>query len=361
MKICHVIGTLQVGGAEKQYINQINALSELGHDIHAIVLSRITEKALLDSINKNIQIYYLPVKLIKLPFIVVRLMRYFKCHKIEVVHTHMFWASLYAALAARLSGMKVLVTTEHGMNPWKKKWHYWAERFLISSKAYKRICVSKDILENRIQRDQLPVEQMLVLPNGVTVNEYSSRHWNFDAPIRLIAVGRLIEAKDYGVLFEAIHLLPQYPLKLSVLGEGKLYDELQALIHTLNLSDKISLCGNQADPVNWLYKSHVFVMSSKREGQPMALLEAMSTGIPIVSTNVGGIKDTLNDRSSLLVEAGDAVVLAAAIEKMILDVELANQLGHQAFSDLVNQYAINSVTNKLLDIYQNGLADYEKK
>jgi len=55
------------------------------------------------------------------------------------------------------------------------------------------------------------------------------------------------------------------------------------------------------------------------------------------------------------------VVLAAAIEKMILDVELANQLGHQAFSDLVNQYAINSVTNKLLDIYQNGLADYEKK
>ena len=93
----------------------------------------------------------------------------------------------------------------------------------------------------------------------------------------------------------------------------------------------------------------------------MALLEAMSTGIPIVSTNVGGIKDTLNDRSSLLVEAGDAVVLAAAIEKMILDVELANQLGHQAFSDLVNQYAINSVTNKLLDIYQNGLADYEKK
>jgi glycosyltransferase involved in cell wall biosynthesis len=361
MKICHVIGTLQVGGAEKQYINQINALSELGHEIHAVVLSQVTEKALLDAINGNIKIHFLPVKLIKLPLVVARLMLLFRRHKIEVVHAHMFWASLYAALAARLSGIKVLITTEHGMNPWKKKVHYWAERIFISSKTYKRICVSKDILDNRVARDRLPAEQLLVLPNGVKVNDYCARHWSSNEPVRLVAVGRLIEAKDYGVLFEAIGLLPQYPLQLSVLGEGELHSDLQALIHKLDLGEKISLLGNQDDPISWLYNSHIFVMSSKREGQPMALLEAMSTGIPIVSTNVGGIKDTLNDLSALLVEADDAAVLAVAIKKMIGDVELANHLGRQAFNDLVEHYAINSVTIKLLDIYKNGLADYDKK
>jgi len=100
-------------------------------------------------------------------------------------------------------------------------------------------------------------------------------------------------------------------------------------------------------------KADVFIMSSIREGQPMALLEAMSTGIPIVSTNVGGIKDTLvNEEDAILVEPGNADMLAKGILRIFSDNEYANKLGHSAFNKQFSQFSIESNAAHILKLYQ---------
>ena len=140
-------------------------------------------------------------------------------------------------------------------------------------------------------------------------------------PPVVLAIGRLNEAKDFSVLISAFaRLIQQRPARLVILGEGELRPALEAQLVQLGLdSDAAQLPGFVSNPYAWLARSALFVLSSRREGLPGALIEAMACGKPVISTNcLSGPDDILEGgRWGCLVPVGDANALAQAMAEVL--------------------------------------------
>ena len=118
LNVCHVIGSLQIGGAEKLFVNLLNNFNIEGKD--ALILSNDRQGALLKELDADVNVYYQPVRFLLSPYFIIKMALFFYRKKYDVVHAHMFWASYYSVIAAKLAGVPVVLTSEHGLNPWKK-------------------------------------------------------------------------------------------------------------------------------------------------------------------------------------------------------------------------------------------------
>jgi glycosyltransferase involved in cell wall biosynthesis len=286
------------------------------------------------------------------PYYVWKLAGLLRRLRIDVVHSNLFEANLVSVLAATLARVPVIVTSEHGRNPWKSDAHRWVERAVISRLAQKRICVSREILEIRRDLDGIPESKLTHIPNGTEVDAgpRSSPGHTFVFG----TIGRLVSAKDYGTLIKAMGRLRDkgYPVHLYIVGDGPERPALESAIAALSLDSVIDLTGFQSDTRAWLGRFHAFVLSSVREGQPMALLEAMASGLPIVATRVGAVPDTIEPGAEgLIVEPGDPVRLADAMETLVLDEQRCQQLGESARARCRREFSIQATCDRYLQVY----------
>lgn len=355
MRIAHLIGRVGLGGAERLVVNLLNALVEERPML--VLTDKRQENELLSELDPRIEVLRVQVRRSRLPRDVLRLANALRSRDINVLHSHMFGASLNAALAARVGRIPVFVTSEHGRNPWKKAWHRWVERNVISRYANIRICVSEDIRDVRLQNDRIAPEKLLVIPNGSRLGERGGDEVH--ATPEILAVGRLIEAKDYPTLLQAAGLLRDRGRRfvLKIAGDGPLRESLARDSATAGLDSHVEWLGSRRDVDVLMQACDVFVLSSIREGQPMVLLEAMSAARPIVATRVGGIPKTVNDGTeALLVPAGDPSALAAAIERLLDDRTLARQLGENARTRMREEFSIEAVAQAHLRLYERLLS-----
>lgn len=131
----------------------------------------------------------------------------------------------------------------------------------------------------------------------------------------LVALGGLRQVKDFATLLRAFAQLQRPAARLVIIGEGKERSRLSALARQLGIADRLDLPGFVANPFSWLARADLLVLSSRREGLPNALVEALALGIPVVATDcTGGVRDLLDDgRLGPLTPVGDPVALAAAL------------------------------------------------
>lgn len=223
------------------------------------------------------------------------------------------------------------------------------------------ICtVSQDAAQDLAAFTGLPLERVQTIYNPFDLGRLlqlasaSLDHpWFADGqPPVLLAIGRLNEAKDFAVLIRAFDQLRQKRVaRLVILGEGELRPELEALLAQLNLgSDVVQLPGFVENPFAWLARCRLFVLSSRREGLPGALIEAMACGTPVVSTDcLSGPREILEDgRWGRLVPAGDASALAQAITAT-LDTPPEEQPDvRQRAADFEQEFAVNAYLKILL-------------
>ena len=151
----------------------------------------------------------------------------------------------------------------------------------------------------------------------------------------IVTCGRLNEQKNHDMLIRSFLEVSKYHphAKLHIYGEGALKNRLQELIDENNLNDKVELCGSTNNVAGVLSRASVFVMSSDYEGMPNALMEAMASGVPCVSTDCpcGGPHMLINDKiNGLLVPVGDKVSLANAIQTLLSDTDYAEEIGKNA-------------------------------
>jgi glycosyltransferase involved in cell wall biosynthesis len=141
--------------------------------------------------------------------------------------------------------------------------------------------------------------------------------------------------------------------ELYVVGDGPERANLESEIADLGLASAIHITGMQSDTRAWLSRFHAFVMSSIREGQPMALLEAMACGLPIVATRVGAIPETIASGSEgLLVEPGDLEGLASAMETLLSDEKKRKELGANALRRCRNEFSIQASCDRHSSVYR---------
>ncbi len=355
MVIAQVISDLRIGGAERLFVDLVNSLPA-ERVIVVMIDPEATEPNFEDSLARHVEVIRLPVRKRTSLLAVPRLSALFRKRKVDVVHTHMFWPNLYGSVAAALAGVPVLVTSEHGMNKWKRRWHKWAEAEIISRVAYRRLCVSRDILERRRDEDGVPDRILCLAPNGTRVPAEAVAVAN--GPVIIGSVGRLVREKDFPTLIRAVGKLHRQGIRcrLELVGEGPSRGDIEATVRDEGIDELVTLAGSQKDVGAWLKRWSVFASSSVQEGQPVALLEAMAHGLPCVATDVGGVSQTLDNGSEgIIVPPDDADALAGALARLIADSELRSAFGSKARERVKREFSIDSLAAKCMDIYCEGM------
>ncbi|MFU1993389.1 glycosyltransferase family 4 protein [Priestia megaterium] len=188
-----------------------------------------------------------------------------------------------------------------------------------------KACFSKKIQNNSI-----------IIPNPVNVELEVSKNTKKK---KIIAVGRLVAQKNHKLLIRAFKLVhdkfPQYDL--YIYGEGHLREELTSLIKEQGIEQSVFLPGQVANIHEKMAESEIFVLSSNYEGLSNALLEAMSIGLPVVSTNCAGSNEVIRDRENgLMISKGSERELVDAISQLITDAELREKIASGAIEDSKN-------------------------
>jgi glycosyltransferase involved in cell wall biosynthesis len=206
-----------------------------------------------------------------------------------------------------------------------------------------------------------------VLPNAVTpavpipssdrIDLRRTFMVDVNAPL-FINVGRLVPAKGHDYLIRAFALV-HHDLgcgELALVGSGGRHEELAELTHELGVSDRVHFLGRCSNARALTAAADVFVLSSVWEGLPMAILEAMEAGTPIVATDVGDVSEVLSDTEARLVTPGDHVALAAAMLATLDDVRSGRDVTSAARAAVAARYSSERWAERVVDHYRAALA-----
>jgi glycosyltransferase involved in cell wall biosynthesis len=206
-----------------------------------------------------------------------------------------------------------------------------------------------------------------LITNGIPTDEYMPdverrACWRiqhgFDPHAVLIThVGRFVEVKNHALLVNAFaRVRSTAPTYLLLVGGGELKDVVRQQVEQLHLSERVRFLGVRADVPDILNASDIFVLSSKWEGNPMSVQEAMASGLPVVSTAVGGVPELVqHGQTGLLVPSEDAAALAHALQTLIDHPEQRKQMGEAARRHACTHFDIRQTVRQYEEIYEQIL------
>ena len=305
------------------------------------------------------------------PKLIWKLSRLYAQLKPDLVVSFLTYTNIICILAKMFSNVKsYLILSEHGMpsfpltktkNPvtifflkWMPRWFY--------NHADKVICVSMDSANEVNKIFRMPIEKIKVIYNPVDTNNIIALcHENLehpwfaqDIPI-IISVGRLTDVKGYPYLLRAFkQIMTKYPSRLVILGKGEKETLLKELSLQLGIDKSVAFLGFQANPFKYMSRSTVFVLSSMSEAFPMVVLEAMTCGVPIISTASTGSSEIITDGvNGLLVPLADEVALVEAIGKLLTNDTLVSNLA-QSGRERVRDFSVEKVIKQYEELFSTA-------
>lgn len=290
-----------------------------------------------------------------------------KC--VHVVRTHRYSASLYGRIAAKMTGVPVVIASVHDNYRKDLRFRRRLANRVLSKATDKVVAVSESIKEDIIKYDKIDTSKILVIPNGVDTLRFNpERKFEYmrkglsisDDDIVIGSVGRLVPAKGLEYLIEAASYLRKEfkTIKIVMVGDGSLLDSLRHNAKENYISDIVIFTGQRRDIPDILSCMDIFAMPSIAEGLPNSLLEAMSMGKPIVAAAVGGIPYVIeNGINGLLVQPRDSKGLAAAVETIIKDKQLSARIGQNARDFVEQNYSIKATAQKWEFLYKSLLKE----
>jgi glycosyltransferase involved in cell wall biosynthesis len=296
------------------------------------------------------------------PASVLALARAFRRHRIAIAHSHEFSMAVYGACAAKLAGIPHVVTMHGGRYYAGRRRRRWAMRAAAAMSA-RLVAVSESVATALASDLGLPPHRILTIPNGVrpaasaTPGLRQELGLGRDARI-ILAVGNLYPVKGHEHLIDALTILaPRYPdLHIAIAGRGALEPYLRARAADRGLTTRVHLLGLRGDVPALIAAADVFVQPSISEGLPLALLEAMFAGRPIVASEVGEVGIALaHGEAGLLVPPADAPALAAAIHSVLGDPSRARALGDAAVRRARAEYGFDRMVRRYVDLYRQLL------
>jgi glycosyltransferase involved in cell wall biosynthesis len=206
-----------------------------------------------------------------------------------------------------------------------------------------------------------------LIPNGIPTDEYApdpnrrrrwrQRHGLEPEAIVLTHVGRFAPPKNHALLIEAFAQVRAHtPLYLLLVGGGELEDAVRQQVAGLGLQERVRFLGVRADVPAILNASDVFVLSSRWEGNPLSVMEAMAAGLPVVSTAVGGVPELVREgETGLLVPSGDAAALARALQALVDDPARREAMGKAARQHAITHFDIRHTVRQYEALYERLL------
>jgi glycosyltransferase involved in cell wall biosynthesis len=273
--------------------------------------------------------------------------------RFDVVHANSSKAGILARTAALLTRVPVRIFTVHGWafsahDGARSRFYLWADR-LMSPLTTTIICVSETELRAGLAAKTCREARSVVIYNGVAAAAARAEPVD-SAPPRILSVGRLRAPKDVVTLVRALALLERGSFSAAIVGDGP--DAAK-----ITPGAPVELLGTRRDVAELLAASDVFVLSSRSEGLPMSILEAMAAGLPVVASAVGGVPELVVDgETGLLVPPGDPAALASALSRLVADPDLRRRLGAAGRERAEKRFSLHRFREEHVQLYERLLA-----
>jgi glycosyltransferase involved in cell wall biosynthesis len=367
-RILYLMVDLPVGGAEIHLLNLVRNLDRNRFDPRVCCIGRS------GPIGREIESEGIPVlelgKLKRGGFdreVLALLRTILRRDRISLLHSHLYHANLYGRLAALRVGIPA-VCTVHNIYTRRKLHRNLVNRWLARHTA-RIIAVSSPVRDDVLRYDRVVPSNVVVIPNGVDVDGFDLSLTRQQARERLGipkdryvigTLGRLEEQKGLPHLVEAIQLLSESGMLVFLLiaGSGREEGRLREMVARFGLEDSVRFLGMRRDVPEVHRAMDVFALPSLWEGLPIALLEAMASGLPVVATPVGGIPEVIrNGKNGLLVPPEDPVALAAALRRIRHDAVLAEVLGREGRETVRERYTHRRLAEHVMEVYRESLRE----
>lgn len=361
MVIMHVVAPAEFGGLERVVQMLGRGLRELGHTVHVVAV--VQDPATLDRFLAPLVqagVHAHPLVVSARAYRQERSKLAALCRRVspDVVHTHGYRPDLVDARIAQRLGIPV-VTTVHGFTggSMKNRFYEWLER-----RAFRRfdavVSVSRP-LSDRLTGAGIRKSRVHTVPNAW---QPSAPAFDREAARRVLGlpldgfvvgwVGRLSAEKGPDVLLDALPHLNAVPLAVSIVGDGAERGSLQARAASLGVAGRIRWHGVVPEAGRVFAAFDVCVLSSRTEGTPVVLFEAMATDVPIVTTRVGGVPDVVSSHEAVLVRSEDPVALATGIRAVYEDRAAATGRARAARVRLEREFDIGPWLERYERIYR---------
>jgi glycosyltransferase involved in cell wall biosynthesis len=363
LAVAHVVLTLEVGGLERVVLSLVREARSSGQRVSILCLERpgvLGEHARAE----GVEVISLNKEPGLTPTLVTDIRTALRKIRPDVIHTHQIGALLYAGPAARKEGVPVILHTEHINNVAKSR--SWSRRmrvrllWLMAGRHADRFCcVSRDIAQSA--RFWVRPGKLRVVENGVPTANVDEGDYRAQTRLSLGipddvhvigVVARLNEVKCQDLLIRAFAgIRSRFPrTQLLLVGDGPTREALIDLTHQFGLEQVVHFAGYQPKPERFLQAMDIFVLPSRLEGMPLAILEAWAARLPVIASRVGGVPNVVKDgRDGLLFESGDQPVLESHLSNLLNHANVRAELSAPGRARVEAEYG----THKMAQDYQN--------
>lgn len=331
------------------------------HNETVIVVSLYSQKTeFSETLEENgIKVIYLNKKKgfdIKCLF---KLFNIVKNEKPDVIHTHLH-TTKYAVLANLFFRAPIFHTFHSVAQKENTRFGITLNKLFIKAKLMVPVAICDEVQKTICEVYSISEDNVPVVHNGIDLSRFKPSNIEKKDFI-IINVGRLATVKNQLSLIKAFEIIvKKYKCKLWLLGNGELYNEIYSYVNNSQYKDSIVLWGDISDPESYLCKSSLFVLPSFYEGFPMSVIEAMACGVPVIASNVSGIKEMItNGYNGILIEPSIENI-ADSIEKIILDTEIRDKYISNSLN-VVKNYSNENMMINYLDLYGNRKYDRKTK
>ena len=358
MKVLHVIESLEFGGAEAVVTDL--ALASSGTFGVAICCVK-KAGALTCRLEGKVEVISLGKKEGNDAKVPLKLARLLRSGGFDVLHSHMWGVYLESAVAAKLAGVR-LVNTVHGLYPrypdgTGARIRLAARHFLERRAAgwhHGIVPVSEALAKYVSDSIGLDPRRLQVIYNGIAprVRVRAERAGN-----RFVTCGRLAEVKNHAMMLRAFaRIANKHPeAGLRIIGDGPTRTDLEKLTATLGISRQVEFLGFRDDAVDLLEDCDCFLMSSDYEGISIAMLEAMRAALPVVATDVGGLREiVVEGRTGFLTPHGDDAKFAGAMERLLDSSRLRLEFGDAGAARQRQVFSLEAVMERYSKLYAGG-------
>lgn len=360
LSICHVLWSVEVGGAERVVLDLARAQRALGHRVAVLTLSNV-RGAMAPEFHRVVEVLEAVPKWKgtdpTLPF---RLARWFRAHGTDIVHTHNELPLIYGAPGGKLA-RAVVVHSKHGTVAVSRRAH-WLRRAAAKA-ADLFVAVSEATAEVARKTGECAPDKLRVVINGTDLSRFpaeegararirSELHIPAEARV-LVTIGRLVKEKNHALLLRAVAPLLRDDRRLVIVGDGPMRDDVRALIDALPTRECVHMTGGRRDVPALLAAADAWILSSDTEGLPIGLLEAWAAGLPVIATAVGGIPAAVDhERTGILVPKGDEAALAAAAQRAFESSDALRRMAERGREHALRAYSAEEMASTYLELYQ---------
>jgi glycosyltransferase involved in cell wall biosynthesis len=371
----------------KQHINVLLLITELNVGGAERIVEQLASGLLRDRYNVKVACLYDPhaigadIQAAGIPVIDLdmrnkvdlrapyRLFRLLQAGNVQILHAHLFHANFLAATVGRLARVPVIIATRHSVEIGGRR-REWINR-LVRPLCDAVVAVSREVYEAEVRRSEIDLDKLVMIPSGVGVQIFEAVDqastgrlqslWKIRPEFRLVGtVGRFVEPKGYTYLLDALAKIRTQisDAKALLVGDGALRQPMEEKARELGLSDTVVFTGTRRDVPQVLALLDVFVLPSLWEGLPIALLEAMAAGLPVVATAVGGTPEVVVDGvTGILVPPRDPDALAEAILTLLHDPDLRRKMGQAGRERVRGHFSVEKMVKETEGLYRRLLTE----